>query len=363
MMKHEHLTRGSGGRVRRARRAAEIVTAPVARRTAGLFDLQVNGYAGVDFNSLGLTPDALDHALHAMLQAGVTYCLPTLITAAEPVLAARLAALDHAIRASRLGPIMVPGIHLEGPFLNPTPGYAGCHPADAMIPADPAPLGRLMHGIATPLRLLTLAPERPGALAVVQWARQRGIVTAMGHTAADLDTVRLAAEAGITLSTHLGNALPQPQPKFLNPLMAQLAEDRLSASFIADGIHIPPHALGVLLRAKGLERCILVTDATAAAATAPGVYEFAGMRNEHAADGSVREPGSAVLAGSALCLDQAVRNVVGWGFANAEQAIALASTHPAALLGVTLASEVTWDAGLTPGEVKVGDIAVAIQAR
>ncbi len=168
----------------------------------------------------------------------------------------------------------------------------------------------------------------------------------MGHTAADIDTVRLAAEAGMTLSTHLGNALPQPQPKFLNPLMAQLAEDRLSASFIADGIHIPPHALGVLMRAKGPERCILVTDATAAAATPPGLYEFAGMRIEHAADGSVRQPGSPVLAGSALRLDQAVRDVASWGFAGAEQAIRMASTRPAALLGLEQGSDVRLGRGI-----------------
>jgi N-acetylglucosamine-6-phosphate deacetylase len=330
----------------------------VARRTPGLFDLQVNGYAGVDFNDVSLAPDALDHALHAMLRAGVTRCLPTLITAAEPLLANRLAALDHAIRGSRLGPIMVPGIHLEGPFLNPAPGYAGCHPAEAMVPADAALLERITAGIVTPIRLLTLAPERPAALPLVTWARQRGIVTAMGHTAADLDTVRRAAEAGVALSTHLGNALPQPQPKFLNPLIAQLAEDRLRASFIADGVHIPPHALGVLLRAKGLERCILITDATAAADTPPGIHEFAGMRILHAEDGSVREPEGGVLAGSALCLDQAVRNVVGWGFASPEQAIAMASAHPARLMGVTLASEVMWDAALRPRAVTVGDITV-----
>jgi N-acetylglucosamine-6-phosphate deacetylase len=327
--------------------------------TAGLFDLQINGYAGVDFNNALLTPDAFDHALHAMLLAGVTRCLPTLITASEAELAARLHALDHAIRASRLGPAMVPGFHLEGPFLNPAPGYAGCHPASDMAPPDPALLARVLAGIETPLRLLTLAPEQPAALPLISWASRRGIATAMGHTAASLEVVRQAAKAGMSLSTHLGNALPQPQPKFLNPLMAQLAEDRLSASFIADGIHVPPHALGVLLRAKGLSRCILVTDATAAAGAPPGIYEFAGMRIEHAADGSVREPGGTVLAGSALRLDLAVRNVVEWGFASAEQAIAMASGQPARLLGLTEGGgTATWDGGLRPRVVTVGNVTV-----
>jgi N-acetylglucosamine-6-phosphate deacetylase len=134
--------------------------------------------------------------------------------------------------------------------------------------------------------------------------------------------------------------------------MAQLAEDRLHASFIADGIHVPPNALKVLLRAKGLRRSVLVTDATSAAAAPPGLYDFAGMTIEHAADGSVREPGSPVLAGSALCLDQAVRNVVAWGFATPEEAVAMASTTPAALLGARLPpSEVEWDPSLRPTKI------------
>ena len=108
--------------------------------STGLIDLQVNGYAGVDFNDTALTAAALDHALEAMLRSGVTTCLPTLITAAEADLADRLHALDEAVAHSRLGPLMVPGFHLEGPFLNPARGYAGCHPLEAIIPPDPPAL-------------------------------------------------------------------------------------------------------------------------------------------------------------------------------------------------------------------------------
>jgi N-acetylglucosamine-6-phosphate deacetylase len=326
-------------------------------RTTGLFDLQINGYAGVDFNDAALTPDAFDHALHAMLRSGVTACLPTLITAPHDVLADRFAALDQAVARSRLGPVMVPGYHLEGPFLNPVPGYAGCHPAAVMVLPDQGLVQRLAAGLRRPILLLTLAPELTGATELIAWARSAGIVTAMGHTAATAADVARAADAGLRLSTHLGNALPQPQPKFLNPLMAQLAEDRLHASFIADGIHIPPDALKVMLRAKGLERSILVTDATAGAAAPPGIYDFAGMRIERGTDGSVREPGSPVLAGSALCLDEAVRNVVAWGLAPFETAVAMASAHPAALLlsGRGLAEgAVAWDDTLRPVDVAVG---------
>jgi N-acetylglucosamine-6-phosphate deacetylase len=324
----------------------------------GLTDLQVNGYAGIDFNDAALTADALDHALAAMRSANVTTCLPTLITADEATLHARLAALDAAVAASRLGPLMVPGFHLEGPFLNPTPGYAGCHPPQAMIHPDPATLARLTQDLRRPVLLLTLAPERPDALPLIAWARSHGMVVAMGHTAADHATTQQAASAGVTLSTHLGNALPQPQPKFLNPLMAQLATDALSASFIADGIHIPLEALKVLIRAKTQARSVLVTDATAAAATPPGLYVFAGMTIEHTADGSVRIPGTATLAGSALSLDQAVRNLVAWDLASPKIALAMASTHPNAIIAPALAhhgillspSRVAWTSNLYPKE-------------
>ena len=306
-------------------------------QTRGLTDLQVNGYAGVDFNDAALTPQALDHALQAMRAANVTTCLPTLISATETTLAARLAALDAAVATSLLGPGMVPGFHLEGPFLNPAPGYAGCHPPDAMIAPDIGLLGRLMKPLRHPILLLTLAPERPGAMALIQWARARGMVVAMGHTAATPAVIGQAAASGVTLSTHLGNALPQPQPKFLNPLMAQLAADDLHASFIADGIHIPRDALKVLLRAKSPARSILVSDATAAAAAPAGLYRFADMTIERAADGTVRLLGASTLAGSALCLDQAVRNLVAWQLTDAPTACAMASAQPNALLAPALA--------------------------
>ena len=140
----------------------------------------------------------------------------------------------------------------------------------------------------------------------------------------------------------------------------------MSASFIADGRHIPPDALKVLLRAKGLERSILVTDATAAAGAPPGLYDFAGMTIEHTADGSVREPGSIVLAGSALCLDQAVRNVVRWGLAAPAAAIAMASTQPAALLAPALAhhgiqrprSDIAWSGALHPLSISAAGMTI-----
>jgi len=334
-------------------------------RSGGLIDLQVNGFAGVDFNDAGLTADALDYALHAMLRRGVTGCLPTIITASADDIAARLAALDRAVASSRLGPLMVPGYHLEGPFLNPAPGFAGCHPPSAMVAPDIGLIERLMAGLRRPILLMTLAAELPGAEALIRWLAAHGVIAAIGHSDAGAEVVARAAGAGARLSTHLGNGLPQMLPKLTNPLMAQLAEDRLAASFIADGIHLPVPALRAMVRAKGPGRAILVTDAVAAAGAPPGRYGFAGMAIEGAVDGSVRQPGTRTLAGSALTLDAAVRNVAEWGVASPQDAIAMASSAPAALLAPGLEahaltlpdSAVEWD-GLHVRSCRAGDVRV-----
>lgn len=323
-------------------------------RSAGLFDLQVNGFAGVDFNSANLEPEALDHALEAMLATGVTSCLPTIITAGAAELAKRFAALDRAVQDSRLGPVMVPGYHLEGPFLNPADGYAGCHPPAAMTAPEADLVARLERMIAKPILMVTIAPELPGSGDFIAAMAKAVKVVAIGHSACDQGTVAEAVRAGARLSTHLGNGLPQQLHKLDNAIFAQLAEDGLSASFIADGIHVPPPALKAMVRAKGLSRAILVTDAVAAAAAPPGLYPFAGMSVERAPDGSVRLPGSRYLAGSALTLDQAVRNLVGWNILTSDEAVGLASTNPRALMAPSLAAhgidlpagEVTWSEDL-----------------
>lgn len=334
-------------------------------QSRGLLDLQVNGFAGIDFNATGLDSDALDHALAAMLDTGVTTCLPTIITASAEDLAKRFAALDRAVAKSRLGRIMVPGYHLEGPFLNPAEGYAGCHPPQAMTIPDANLVFGLEAGLSRPILLVTLAPELPGSEAVIRMLSGAGKIVAIGHSSADADTVRMAVEAGAGMSTHLGNGVPQTLHKLDNTIFAQLAEERLSASFIADGIHLPRPALKAMLRAKGVERSILVSDAVSAAAAPPGCYSFAGMEIEHGTDGSVRIPGGRYLAGSALTMDKAMSNVVRWELASSEEAIRMACDNPRALLApafkahgltVPMAGSVTWSEDWEVLQIELEDI-------
>jgi N-acetylglucosamine-6-phosphate deacetylase len=332
-------------------------------RSDGLFDLQVNGFAGVDFNNAALTADALDHALEAMLRTGVTRCLPTIISAVQGDLTERFSALDRAVSTSRLGPAMVPGYHLEGPFLSAAPGYRGCHPAAAMRDADPDLVTGLEQAMTRPILLVTLAPEVGNAVAFTRWAASRGKVVALGHTAASRSEIAACVDAGARLSTHLGNGLAHTQHKFANPMMAQLCEPRLHASFIADGIHVPPEVVLVLMRARTLSQSILVTDAVAAAAAPAGRYGLAGMVIERDPSGRVTSGAGDTLAGSALTLDAAVRNIVAWGIADLGGAIAMASAAPSRLMADALlacgkadrAGEVEWTDDLRPARVRLYD--------
>jgi N-acetylglucosamine-6-phosphate deacetylase len=183
----------------------------------------------------------------------------------------------------------------------------------------------------------------------------------MGHSGASLRQVLEAAKAGLTLSTHLGNALPHMLPRTDNPLLGQLSDERIVGCFIADGHHLSPEVLGALLRIKGLDNSVLVTDAVLAAAAGPGSYAFAGMEIMLGDDGIVRRPGQVTLAGSSLRLDQAVRNVVAWGLATAGQAVRMASENPRRAIaqaadarGIVLPTgRVRWSEDLHPLDVSL----------
>lgn len=321
-------------------------------QSSGLFDLQVNGFAGVDFNDAGLTARRLDEALGAMLEDGVTGCLPTLITAHPDQLRDRMGALDCAVRESRLGPMMVPGYHIEGPFLNDAEGYRGCHPFEAMTDPDFALIQDIRQNLFRPLLLITMAPERADGIQAVRRFREAGLTVAVGHSSAGYEVISAAADAGLSMSTHLGNGLPQTLHKLDNTLLAQLAEPRLKACLIADGHHMSPAALRALISLKRPENCILVTDAVVGAAAPAGEYRFGGMLVHRLEDGRVVNAGSDGLAGSALRLDQAVRNVVEFQIVEPGQAIRMAGSQAhAAIAGAMARQGITFE----PGRVNWSD--------
>ncbi len=318
-------------------RPANSAVAQAPLVTPGLVDLQVNGFAGVDFNAPNLQPAAFEMLLLELLACGVTRFLPTLITASEDDLCRRLDTLDRVVADSPLGQHMVMGYHVEGPFLSNRDGYAGCHPAHAMTGATAAILDRFLQNRLKPVRILTVAPEVPGVIDLIPLIRSRGIACSIGHTAADPGTIRAAVDAGATISTHLGNGLPHVLSKNENPLFSQLGEDRLFAGFIADGHHIAPDTLRSWLRAKTLSRSFLVSDAAAAAGpnTHEGLYTIGAAQIERTADGLVRIPGSEYLAGSSTWMAQMVGNLMRWFGFGWDPVLRLCRVNPLHAIGET----------------------------
>lgn len=305
----------------------------------GFCDLQVNGFAGVDFNRPGLSLEELERAAAALLRSGVTRFLPTLITAPLESFASCARVL-----AGWRSPAML-GIHAEGPYLSPTDAR-GAHPPAHLRPATIDDFRRRQDAALGRIVLVTLAPEVPGALELTAHLVGSGVRVAIGHSDATPAQIRDAVRAGATLSTHLGNGCAGGLPRHPNLIWEQLAADELAACFIADGHHLPAATLKVMVRAKTPERAILVTDATAAAAAAPGRYTLGDLAIERSAAGRVTLPGEGKLAGSALTLDDAVGRAVREAGIPVEEALAMASTRPAAALGAPPAGRVRgeWDA-------------------
>jgi N-acetylglucosamine-6-phosphate deacetylase len=225
---------------------------------------------------------------------------------------------------------MIPGYHLEGPFISPVDGYRGAHPLPHVREPDWDEFRKYQDGANGRIKLVTLAPELPGALHLIERLTKSGVVVALGHTAADGNTIRDAVRAGAKLSTHLGNGCPVQLHRHSNPIWEQLAEDGLAASIIADGHHLPPAVLKVLLRSK--TNIILTSDLGSLAGLPPGIYREWDQALEVMADGRIVLAGTPYLAGAAKTLDECVGNVariVGHDFARS-----MAVAAPRQLLGL-----------------------------
>ncbi len=282
----------------------------------GFVDLQVNGIDYIDVaTASGNEWTQLDQLL---LQQGVTTWSPTVITAPLDSYAAVLARIESAAVRDGSRPTIA-GVHLEGPFLT-TPG---AHSRALLAAIDLDWLTRLPSLV----RLVTLAPELAGAIDAIHLLAGRGVLVALGHTHATPDAVGAAATAGARMVTHLFNAMSGLHHREPGVAGAALADDRLACSLIADLVHVDAGALKIAFRALGPERAVLVTDAVAWRGSSVGPLQV------HMASGAPRLA-DGTLAGSALTMDQAIRNVVERCDVSLADAVAAASTVPAHLLGL-----------------------------
>ena len=316
-------------------------------RLPGFFDLQVNGFAGVDFNDPAATPDAIAGALDRMRATGVTRCLPTLITSPldEFTASARAIAITHHPS--------IAGIHMEGPYISPEDGPRGAHRRAHIVDASVDDFKRRQDICGGAIRLVTLAPEVPGAIDAVEFLVASGVRVAIGHTAATPAQIVDAVRAGATLATHLGNGCAQMLPRHPNAIWELLAADEVQASLIVDGHHLPPSTVKAMIRAKSPARTILVTDAIAAAGCPPGPFTLGEVTCVLDENGRVSLPGTPYLAGSALTMDRAVQNAVRFAGVTLDEAAAMASTNPARFLGLEAAGTVAVDWRVEGQELRV----------
>ena len=303
---------------------------------AGLFDFQVNGFGGVDFQRNDLTSTEFTHAVAALRRHGTSGIFATLITDEVDALCRRFAALEKLCTTVPSAGATILGYHLEGPWLSPTPGYRGAHPAGPMRAPTFADYERLQAAAQGRLRLITLAPEWPGSAEFIAAVTRQGVHVSLGHTNASEAEIDAAIRAGARFCTHLGNGCPLELPRHDNIVQRLLARDELTACFIPDGIHLPKGVLKNFVRAKPTSRVLFTTDAMAGAGAPPGRYTNGPPRIAVGADGVARQPGEKNFAGSTLTPDVGVRHIADWLNLTLEAARNFWSTAPATAFGITL---------------------------
>ncbi|MCF3649413.1 N-acetylglucosamine-6-phosphate deacetylase [Synoicihabitans lomoniglobus] len=306
----------------------------------GLFDLHVNGFAGIDYNLPDIGGEQLIQSFDAMRATGVTQCLPTIITSSREHFAA---CARNLVRSSDP---MIAGLHMEGPYISPSDGPRGAHPLVSVTAASIEDFKHRQDAAEGKIKLVTLAPEVPGAMDLIGYLVENNVVVGIGHSAANAACIRDAVTAGATLSTHLGNGCSTQMERHANVIWPQLSHDELAACLIVDGFHLPREVVRTMVKAKGLERTILVTDAVAAAAAPPGEYSIGHVPVQLNAARKVTQIGATNLAGSALTLDDAVTRTCAWCDLSLQVVWPLASLRPAAAIGLEPTGTVTieWDA-------------------
>ncbi len=297
----------------------------------GFIDLQCNGFAGVDFCAPDLAPEQLQSVLPAIWRTGVTAFCPTLITMSQKALIRNLSVMEEARRRFPDFARTAPCYHLEGPYFSPS-NAGGVHSPERMRPPSVREFEESQEAAGGHIGLVTLGPEAPGALDFIRYLSQSGVVVALSHTEASPELIHQAAEAGASLSTHLGNGCPQLLDRHRAPFWAQLSDDRLAASLICDSFHLATDMLRVIRRVKGTGRCILISDSSIVAGLPPGRYRFLNTDVELLPGGKVIRADGGSLACASVGLDRGVMVYCRQSSASLAEALATVTTNPARLL-------------------------------
>ena len=265
------------------------------------FDLQINGYAGIDFNSLSLKPEELHYACESLKEDGVDKVLLTIITDSVNRMCSKLKNITRFLESDTFCQSLIAGFHIEGPFLNEEKGYIGAHPKKHAIVANNEDMMRIIESSGGLTKLVTLAPERDPNNNVTKLLQNIGVKIAAGHCNPSMDQLKSSIDSGLDIFTHIGNGCPILLNRHDNIIQRVLSlSDKIWITFIADGIHIPFSTLKNYLQIIPISRAIAVTDAIAGAKYGSGEFTLGQKKIKVDIDGSTIDSKNNNFAGSTL---------------------------------------------------------------
>ncbi|MDC7246120.1 MAG: amidohydrolase family protein [Sphaerochaetaceae bacterium] len=300
----------------------------------GFFDMQVNGYLGIDYSSSELSIDKIEKIVIELASSGTTQHVPTIITNSHKRISDNLKIIAEAVETNDLVRNAIPAIHIEGPFISEKDGPRGAH--DPKYVRNPS-IDELDDWLSISnglVKLITVAPEREGSSEFIEYAVKHGVVISIGHTDASKDDIGMAIAKGSSCSTHLGNGSHAMIPRLNNYIWEQLACEKLYAGIIADGYHLPDSVLKVIDKVKGAEKTILVSDVAFLGGFAPGDYRWGDIEVEVYSDGHIGLKGTPYLAGAGHLLDTCIANFVNVTGEDLANAVRMVSVNPVRLLGL-----------------------------
>ncbi|MGP4039715.1 N-acetylglucosamine-6-phosphate deacetylase [Gracilibacillus sp. D59] len=303
--------------------------------TPGLVDLQINGFKGIDFNATSLSKEMIKDVTRALFEEGVTTYYPTVITNGDKEIEKAVYEISQACKEDEMISKTIAGIHLEGPFISSEDGPRGAHGQEYVKAPDWKLFQRWQGAAQGKIKLLTLSPEWPNSSEFILKCIKKGIQISIGHTAATVEQIQEAVEAGASMSTHLGNGAHLMLPRHPNYIWEQLAQDDLWTCCIGDGFHLPDSVLKIIFKLKK-ERAVLVSDAVYLSGLEPGEYNtHIGGEVILTKEGKLHlSHNPDLLAGSVQMLKEGIRHIVDAGICSFAEAWEAASLHPSRLMNL-----------------------------
>ena len=314
----------------------------------GFIDLQVNGFMGIDFSNGSLNEKEFIRACTMLFERGTAGFLATVITSSPEVYKQNLPIIGKAMQLPELKGKLL-GIHAEGPFLSSKPGAVGAHNPDWVKPPDIDFLKQMQDWADGNIKVLTIAAENPGAEKLTEYASNHGITVSLGHQLALSPDLKKCSDAGAALLTHLGNGLPNEINRHHNPIFSGIADDKLTAMIITDGHHLPPALIKTIIRAKGVDKVIITSDASPIAGMPPGTYHVLNNLAVLEKSGLLHNPEKKCLVGSSATMLACVNYLASLNLLSPEDLIKVSFTNPLKAIGINPATinsehEYIWNA-------------------